>query len=94
MSLGNAMYHLREDLSRATQDPSFREMEKDPSEFLRALETHFHFAPIKTLPPDQPPKQDQSNVTSNILCKYSCFSRDKCLIYFVDDAKGKCSMPM
>ena len=35
------MFHLRDDLSQATQDPSFREMEKDPSEFLRALETPF-----------------------------------------------------
>ena len=46
-------------------------MEKDPSEFLRALETLFHFAPLQTIPPDQPPNENKSNITTNIICKFS-----------------------
>ncbi len=48
-------------------------MEKDPSEFLRALETLFHFAPLQTIPPDQPPNENKSNITTNIICKFSFF---------------------
>ncbi|CAF3354096.1 unnamed protein product [Rotaria sp. Silwood1] len=51
----------------ATSDPSFKEMEKDPSEFLRALEELFHYAPLKTIPPDQSPNPNASNVTTNIM---------------------------
>jgi hypothetical protein len=61
-------------LSEATGDKSFIEMEKDPSEFLRAIEELFHYAPLKTIPPDQPPKQDRSNITTNIICKFNFLS--------------------
>ncbi|CAF1431148.1 unnamed protein product [Adineta steineri] len=63
----DALFHLRLQLSEATHDPSFKEMEKDPSEFLRAFETLFHYAPLKTISPDQPPKSDESNITTNII---------------------------
>ncbi|CAF3906494.1 unnamed protein product, partial [Rotaria sp. Silwood1] len=63
----DALYNLRAQLSEATSDPSFKEMEKDPSEFLRALEELFHYAPLKTIPPDQSPNPNASNVTTNIM---------------------------
>ncbi|CAF0721456.1 unnamed protein product [Rotaria sp. Silwood1] len=63
----DALYNLRAQLSEATGDPSFKEKEKDPSEFLRALEEHFHYAPLKTIPPDQSPNPNASNVTTNIM---------------------------
>ncbi|CAF1039545.1 unnamed protein product [Adineta steineri] len=63
----DALFHLRLQLSEATHDPSFKEMEKDPSEFLRAFETLFQYAPLKTISPDQPPKPDESNITTNII---------------------------
>ncbi|CAF2483068.1 unnamed protein product [Rotaria sp. Silwood2] len=63
----DALFHLRAQLSEATGDPSFKEVEKDPSEFLRALEEHFQYAPLKTIPPDQPPNATASNVTTNIM---------------------------
>ncbi|CAF1446772.1 unnamed protein product [Adineta steineri] len=63
----DALFHLRLQLSEATHDPSFKEMEKDPSEFLRAFETLFQYAPLKTISPDQPPKPDDSNITTNII---------------------------
>jgi hypothetical protein len=61
-------------LSKATKDPSFEEMEKDPSEFLRAFEQLFHYAPLKTIPPDQPPNETGSNITTNIICEPSFLS--------------------
>jgi hypothetical protein len=67
-------------LSEATGDQSFREMEKDPSEFLRALEELFHYAPLQTIPPDQPPKQDGSKITTNIMCKSSFLSSTNSLL--------------
>jgi hypothetical protein len=71
---GDAMYHLREALAAAMKDPSFHEQEKDPSEFLRALEHLFRYAPIKTIAPDQPPEQHARNVTCNILCEFVTFN--------------------
>lgn len=74
------LQHLRVQLSAATKDPSFEEVEKDPSEFLRVFETHFNYAPLQTIPPDQPPKADRSNVTTNIICKSSAFPLKRCAI--------------
>ena len=51
-------------------------MEKDPSEFLRALEELFHYAPLRTIAPDQPPKSNGSNVTTNIICEF-CFISER-----------------
>jgi hypothetical protein len=61
-------------LSKATKDPSFVEMEKDPSEFLRAFEQLFHYAPLKTIPHDQLPNETGSNITTNIICECSFLS--------------------
>ena len=69
MTIGDALFHLRALLSKATGDASFKEMEKDPSEFLRALEDLFHCAPIKTIPPNQPFNSVGYNATTNIICK-------------------------
>ena len=44
-------------------------MEKDPTEFLRALEGLFHYAPLRTIRPDQPPNENGSNITTNIMCE-------------------------
>ncbi|CAF1288623.1 unnamed protein product [Rotaria sordida] len=63
----DALFHLRAQLSEATGDPSFKEVEKDPSEFLRALEELFQYAPLKTISPDQLPNTTASNVTTNIM---------------------------
>jgi hypothetical protein len=49
-------------------------MEKDPSEFLRALEQLFHYAPLKTIPSDQLPNETGSNMTTNIICEPSFLS--------------------
>ena len=76
------MFHLRAQLSEATRDKSFEEMEKDPSEFLRALEGLFHFAPLKTIPPDQSPNPTSSNITTNIMCKCSFLSSTKLFTTF------------
>ena len=67
--LGDALYRLRLKLSEVTGDKSFREEEKDPTEFLRTLENLFEFAPLKTIPPNQQPSSNRSNITSNIMCK-------------------------
>ena len=71
------MFHLRSQLSETTNDPSFKEVEKDPSEFLRALEALFRYAPLKTIPPGQSPNATASSVTTNIMCEccFSCFCR-------------------
>jgi hypothetical protein len=69
-------------LSKATNDPSFKEMEKDPSEFLRAFEQLFHYAPLKTIPSDQPPNETRSNITTNIMCECSSLSSTNCLLGF------------
>jgi hypothetical protein len=61
-------------LSKATNDSSFKEMEKDPSEFLRALEQLFHYAPLKTIASGQPRNEDGSNMTTNIICEPSFLS--------------------
>ncbi|CAF1427872.1 unnamed protein product [Rotaria magnacalcarata] len=63
----DALYHLRTQLSEATGDSSFKDVEKDPTEFLRALEGLFNFAPLKTIAPDQPPNATASNITTNIM---------------------------
>ncbi|CAF0977775.1 unnamed protein product [Adineta ricciae] len=63
----DAVFQLRVRLSEATQDRSFKEVEKDPSEFLRVFEELFKYAPIKTIPRGQVPKPDKSNVTINII---------------------------
>jgi hypothetical protein len=63
-------------------------MEKDPSEFLRALETLFHYAPFKTIPPDQPPNQTQSNITTNIICKLTFLSSTNGLLNFLLFSRG------
>jgi ubiquitin thioesterase CYLD len=70
-------------LSEATGDKSFIEMEKDPSEFLRALELLFHYAPLKTIAPDQPPNETGSNITTNIICKFSFLSSTNCSRRFI-----------
>jgi hypothetical protein len=70
-------------LSKATKDPSFEEMEKDPSEFLRALKQLFHFAPLKTIPHDQPPNETRSNITTNIICEPSFLSSTNYSLDFV-----------
>jgi len=75
-------------LSEATGDQSFKEMEKDPSEFLRALEELFHYAPLKTIPPDQPPKQDPSNITTNIICKFYFLSSTNSSLNFLSFYRG------
>ncbi len=67
--LGDALYHLRIQLSEATDDLSFIQMEKDPSEFLGALKGLFQYVPLKTIPSGQPPKLDESNITTNIICE-------------------------
>lgn len=61
---------FRQMLSKVNKDQSFVNEEKDPSEFLRAIETHFHYAPMKTINVRQRPKADFSNLTSTIVCKY------------------------
>jgi hypothetical protein len=76
------MFHLRAQLSEATGDSSFKEMEKDPGEFLRALEELFHYAPFKTIPSDQPPNETGSNVTTNIICKSFLLSTTNCSLSF------------
>ncbi|CAF3613586.1 unnamed protein product [Rotaria socialis] len=63
----DALYHLRTQLSKATGDSTFKDVEKDPTEFLRALERLFNFAPLKTIAPDQPPNATASNITTNIM---------------------------
>ncbi|CAF0978459.1 unnamed protein product [Adineta ricciae] len=63
----DAVFQLRVRLSEATQDRTFKEVEKDPSEFLRVFEELFKYAPIKTIPRGQVPKPDESNVTINII---------------------------
>jgi hypothetical protein len=75
-------------LSEATGDQSFQEMEKDPSDFLKALEKHFHYAPLKTIPPDQPPKQDQSNIKTNIICESSFISSTNSSLSFLSFYRG------
>ncbi|UJR26358.1 hypothetical protein I4U23_007691 [Adineta vaga] len=67
VKLGDALFHLRAQLSEATHDSSFKEMENDPSEFLRSFEQLFSFSPLKTIVPDQSPKPDGSNITTNII---------------------------
>jgi len=89
LSIGDALYHLRTLLSKATKDPSFEEMEKDPSEFLRALEQLFHYTPLKTIPPDQPPNETGSNITTNIICEPSFLSSTNySLGFFLSFSRG------
>jgi hypothetical protein len=74
LSIGDALFNLRVLLSEATNDQSFQQVEKDPSEFLRALEGLFHYTPLKTIPTNQLPNDDESNITKNIICKSFLFS--------------------
>ena len=64
------MFELRRELSDVTNDQSFVQREKDPSEFLKAFETLFHYAPLRTIQSGQRPSTTPSNVTTNIVCKY------------------------
>lgn len=89
--IDDALFYLQAILSEATSDQSFKEVEKDPSDFLRALEGLFHFAPLKTIPPDQPPNENKSNITTNIICKFS-FSLENCSLCFFMIMQGKCLM--
>ncbi len=63
-------------------------MEKDSSEFLRAIEELFHYAPLKTISPDQPPKQDQSNIKTNIICKFNFLSSTNYSLSFLSLYRG------
>ena len=75
-------------MSEATGDKSFKEVEKDPSEFLRALEELFNYAPLKTITPDQPPNKTQSNITTNIMCKFISLSTTISLLYLLCFYRG------
>jgi hypothetical protein len=88
LSIGDALFHLRILLSEATKDPSFQEMEKDPSEFLRALEQLFHYAPLKTISPDQPPNETGSNIITNIICECSFLFSTNCSASFLSFSRG------
>ena len=63
------MYHLRKQLSKAANDKSFLEVEKDPSEFLRTLEKLFNYSPLQTISPGQSPSTKARSVTTNIICE-------------------------
>jgi hypothetical protein len=82
------MFHLRNQLSEATGDASFKEMEKDPSEFLRALEQLFQYAPLKTIPSGQPPNDNESNITTNIICKSVLLSSTNSSLHFLSSCRG------
>jgi len=63
----DALFHLRVLLSEVTGDQTFKEMEKDPTEFLRAIEGLFRYAPLQTIISHQPPNETRSNVTTNTM---------------------------
>jgi hypothetical protein len=82
------MFHFRAQLRETTGDASFKNMGKDPSEFLRALEQLFQYAPLKTIPPDQPPNDKGSNITTNIICKFIFLSSTNSLLNLLSLYRG------
>jgi hypothetical protein len=82
------MFHFRAQLRETTGDASFKNMGKDPSEFLRALEQLFQYAPLKTIPPDQPPNDNGSNITTNIICKFVFLSSSNFSLNFLSSCRG------